>query len=207
MPLRPVRLPRRLAAVAVSLSLIACSALADPDDPSPAQTTSATAALDAAVAALPASTSPVATLLREPGPESCMPWQQAYAETVLRLHTQMMVTSLSCEDAYERPDLYNDYRRFTADRADLLRQAETTTAARLNGDEQDFDSYRTGLANDEAQLAGDVGVSVYCAARQARFHTMETGDFGEYALALTMRRLSSIGGCEASPNAAIDNAP
>lgn len=207
MPLRPVRLPRRLAAVAASLSLIACSALADPDDPSPAQTTTATTALDAAVAALPANTSPVAMLLREPGPESCMPWQQAYAETVLRLHTQMMVTSLSCEEAYARPDLYNDYRRFTADRADLLRRAETTTAARLTGDEQDFDRYRTGLANDEAQLAGDVGVSVYCAARQARFHTMETGDFSEYALALTMRRLSSIGGCEASPNAAIDDAP
>ncbi|MCA8908907.1 MAG: hypothetical protein KDA49_05720 [Rhodospirillaceae bacterium] len=219
MPLRPFRLMRLLAACAAGSALVACSLFtgANPGDPPPMQTTAsasatatattATAALDAAVADLPAATSPVATLLREPGPETCMPWNQAYAETVLRLHTQMMVTSLSCDDAYQRPALYNDYRRFTAERADLLRQAETTTSARLTRTDEDFDTYRTGMANAEAQLAGDVGVGVYCAARQARFHTMETGDFSEYALALTMRRLSSIGGCEASPNASTDDTP
>ena len=143
--------------------------------------------------------SAMARLLEQPSSGTCLPWREAYADTLLRLHTQFLVVSLSCDGPYARPELHNDYRRFTTEYEALLSSAETTTNQRLRREQDSLDAYRTRLANDEARLAGDVGDGVYCAARQARVSTMESGDFSEYALALTMRALSTLPNCDAQP--------
>ena len=216
MPIRRSRASRLLAASALLMSLAGCQVFGGAgvvdlsttssqagtntaiDRGAITEATGAREALEAAVAQRPAGGS-ILSLLQQSGSGTCLPWRQARADTLLRLHTQFLVTSLTCDGAYGRPDLYNDYRRFTATHADALGAAEQTTATRLNRDGTDFDSYRTGLANTEAQLAGDVGAGVYCAARQARLRTLETGDFQEYATALTMRQLSSLPNCDARP--------
>ena len=182
---------RRLFLGVLILLVAACQSAKAPDAQGPV------GQISAAVAALPPR-GPVSGLLQPSGSGTCYPWRQAFADMVMRLHTQMLVTGLTCDEAYGRPDLYGTYRQFTLANAETVRSAEQVTAARLGGLTA-FDTYRSRLANAEALLAVEATPGTYCAARQARFRTMETGDFREYATALTMRQLSSLPNCDASP--------
>ena len=132
----------------------------------------------------------------------CLPFQNAYSEQVIRLHTQMMVTGLTCAEAFGQPDLQNQYRQFTADHADTIREAERLTLIRLGGNVSDFDRYRTEIANGEALMVTDLGSFRYCQARRPRFDTMlgrARTTFPAYASALTHRQLAAVPGCDASP--------
>ncbi len=97
------------------------------------------------------------------------------AEQILRLHTELMVTSLACAEAYGDADLYQRYRQFTVDHADAMRDSQAEITRRFGSGEpaeRQFDLFRTEMANAESQTMQRVSTPVYCAMRQSRFRSL-----------------------------------
>lgn len=121
---------------------------------------------------------------------------QVFADEVLRLHTELMVTGILCGSAYGRPDLENDYRLFTERHVDAILDAEGRLSREpiVNGDGiDDIDDYRTLLANEEAGRVREMSPSVYCQARQSRFNSLSGASpsaFLAYAEDRTGRRMA-----------------
>ena len=117
------------------------------------------------------------------------------ARQIIRLHTELMVASLACAEAYgwPRDDLYIAYRQFTVDHAEAILDAQTEVEREFGvGDdgERQFDGYRTVSANEEAGLLNTYGLGRYCAMRRARFDTLMSAtpaEFEGYADALAVR--------------------
>lgn len=170
---------------ALGLTAAGCSAARSAD--APAQGSQALSTLNTLAPAQPAA--------------GCVSRPVAFAEAVMRLHTELMLTSLTCGEVYGDPALYERYLRFTVTHADLLRTAQRTLEEHLGGagnGEQAFDTWRTRLANEEAQRLTDWDVARYCAARQSRFTSLigaAPASFRAYAENVALRRIAGQGGC------------
>ena len=124
-------------------------------------------------------------------------------QQVIRLHTQLLLTSLACSEAYGRADgdLFYTYRQFTADHAAEIIRAQDAIEARYGaGDDavQQFDRFRTIQANMEAQMLNDMGAGAYCAMRRARYDSLTGPDavsFEGYADALAQRARAAAPRC------------
>ena len=122
---------------------------------------------------------------------------------VIRLHTQLLLTSLACGPAYGVDDttLFNVYRQFTVDHADEIIRAQTAIEAQYGAGpaaESRFDEFRTAQANDEAGMINTMGPGAYCAMREARFLSLTGPDavsFEGYADALAQRARSAAPRC------------
>lgn len=127
----------------------------------------------------------------EPGELVCRSESDAVADTVFRLHTQLMVASLACGVHFGDVSAYQKYRLFTRQHADLLRQSQARLKTSLAGDPQTaFDAYRTGLANSESTLINDTSTPSYCRMRQSRFESLvlkNPDEFPDYARELAVR--------------------
>jgi len=122
----------------------------------------------------------------------CPPRAQALAHQVIALHTQLMVTSVACADIYGEPDLHAQYRVFTSEHADRIRNSQQRIQRTLGGEEavEVLDQYLAEMANDEAAVIQQRSVALYCAMRNSRFHSLidaSPDSFGNYAEELTMR--------------------
>lgn len=133
---------------------------------------------------------------------ACVGPDEALADQVVKLHTEIMVTSLTCEVAFAEPELYNRYRLFTQRQADLLRRSQDRLEKSFIGSAEDparaFDAYRTEVANDEAKQALAYSTPRYCRIKSHRFNSLidaEPENFEAYAEDLALRRVARQSGC------------
>ncbi len=113
---------------------------------------------------------------------ACTTDEEVVADQLIRLHTQLMITGLTCFVPYDDPDLFVSYQDFTLSFQGRIRDSQRTLGAflgRYMGGNRNrlFDTYRTRIANSESQTVIDVSASRYCAAQQERFYTVAA--FGE----------------------------
>ncbi|HET8727110.1 MAG TPA: hypothetical protein VFO41_06325 [Alphaproteobacteria bacterium] len=127
---------------------------------------------------------------------ACLARPEAMADTVIRLHTELMQASLACADAYGDPEAYGKYRQFTRRHADILRASRRTMVDHLSGrgdGEFLFDAYRTALANEESRFLNRFRTERYCAIRESRFRSLIDAtpeQFEAYAAEVTGRALA-----------------
>ena len=177
---------RTLAAFAVAASALVLTLPAAGQQAGDGNRESALSALSALGAALPS---------MEAG--ECLSQEQLEARQALQIHTELMVASLTCPQAYRSGDLYQQYRSFTVTHADRIRQAQRRLEAAIGG-QQAFDLYRTDLANAEAQLVAELSIGTYCAMRQSRFNSLiaATPDgFDGYVEEVAARQRLRLGNC------------
>lgn len=130
--------------------------------------------------------------------EACPPPDQALAHKVIELHTQLMVTSVACADAYGEPNLHAQYRLFTAAHADRIRDSQQRIQRALGsvGSVDALDQYLSEMANGEALVIQQRSRALYCAMRNARFHSLinaSPDSFGAYARDVSMRERVRVG--------------
>ena len=128
--------------------------------------------------------------------------QQSIAEQVMRVHTELLVTTLACEEPYPEEELLKSYYAFTMRHATAIldAQSELEQMMRVFGEEPEraFDTYRTVMANGEVQILERWGTATYCEMRRSRFDTLLRADeeaFNSYTLDLGLRAYSRQGGC------------
>ena len=102
-----------------------------------------------------------------PTAAGCPTEQERRADLLIQLHTEMMVTRLTC-GADDTADMA--YAVFTDRHQTRLREAQTTLEELLanhapGNPARLFDSYRTLVANDESQTVIADGVARYCRAQ------------------------------------------
>ena len=107
---------------------------------------------------------------------SCMTEQEIQGEQFIKLHTELMVTGLTCGAAYRDPALFSQYQDFTVTHQDRIRRTQTLLADflgryRSGNRNRLFDTYRTEVANNESQQVLDVTAAQYCARQRNRFYT------------------------------------
>jgi hypothetical protein len=127
----------------------------------------------------------------------CLSQANLEARQVMQLHTQLMVASLTCPEAYGQGDLYQRYRSFTVTHADLIRASQERLEGAVGG-QQAFDLYRTDLANTEARRVIELSIGTYCAMRESRFNSLidaEPDNFQDYVQELAARQRVRQGGC------------
>lgn len=87
------------------------------------------------------------------------------ADQALRLHTELMVIGLKCQEAYKEKDPFGAYRDFTTRQKTALGSWEKRLIAHFghggNGTAR-FDTFRTELANQVSRRAAAIGNSEYC---------------------------------------------
>ena len=144
-------------------------------------------------------------LLRVAPPEQsgqCMTRQQSIAEQVMLVHTELLVTSLACDEPYPEDELLTRYYAFTMQHATAILDAQGELEQMMLGfgeePQQAFDAYRTVMANGEVQILERWGTPTYCEMRRSRFDTLMAADedaFNAYTLDLGLRAYSRQGGC------------
>ena len=115
------------------------------------------------------------SILDHPG--SCVTDKEILAAQFVRLHTELMVTGLTCPAAYRDPGLFDRYQRFTVNHQSLLRDGQDVIGrflARLRPGNRArlYDTYRTQLANYEGQLVMTMTASEYCREQYGRFYVL-----------------------------------
>lgn len=104
----------------------------------------------------------------------CMTDRQIQADLFTRLRTQMMVTGLTCASLLERPDLFYSYQGFLQNHGNVVRVVQqelgwVLSAGRSGRADRLYDTYVTGLANEESVLAADISPARYCSIRSSQF--------------------------------------
>ena len=132
----------------------------------------------------------------------CMTRQQSIAEEVMRVHTELLVTTLACDEPYPEEELLRSYYAFTMRHATAILDAQGELEQMMRGFGEDperaFDTYRTVMANGEVGVLERWGTSTYCEMRRSRFDTMMAADedaFNAYTLDLGLRAYSRQVGC------------
>ena len=102
--------------------------------------------------------------------------EEIAAEQIIRLHTAMMVTGLTCHGFYRDPKLFERYQDFTDAHGGRLGAAQDTIAEFLSRYRQGnssrlFDTYQTELANAESRLVADASAPTYCRLRRQQYFT------------------------------------
>lgn len=108
---------------------------------------------------------------------SCYTPSEAAAEQALRLHSELLVIGLNCQNIKQAggEDTYRKYKDFTQKHADLLEAYEDRLIRHFkkhgsHSPEKDLDSLRTDLANDLAQVVADVRPDVFCFRHMERLN-------------------------------------
>ena len=104
---------------------------------------------------------------------ACYTPEQMQAEQLLRLHSELMVITVTCRQGSEGQDLPVAYGAFTKKNLAALHQAEKTMmdyyAQSTKGDATDhLDRLRTLLANEYGQKAATLSAPVFCAKYRDR---------------------------------------
>lgn len=115
--------------------------------------------------ALPLATAEAATGKNKP--QSCYSPTEVQAEELLRLHSELMVITVTCHQSSNGENLVPAYTSFTRDNIDDLHQAEGIMKAyyksRHGGDgTAQLDALRTKLGNEYGQMIADMSAPAYC---------------------------------------------
>jgi len=92
---------------------------------------------------------------------SCYDRNETVAEQAIRVHSELLVIAVSCADAYRRPDLFNDYVKFTNFFAKDMANYEKTITKKV-ASQHVFDEWRTMIANSVAARAAMMSTTDYC---------------------------------------------
>ena len=118
-------------------------------------------------------------------PSACVTDEEILAAQLVRLHTELMVTGLTCRAAYRDAGLFDRYQTFTVNHQSELRDGQEVLGrflARLRPGNHArlYDTFRTQLANYEGQLVMTLTATEYCRAQYGRFYVL--ADLDETAL-------------------------
>ena len=107
----------------------------------------------------------------------CYAPEQVRAERLLRLHSELMVITVTCRQSSEGRDLVSAYTGFTRKNIAALREAERALIAyyadAYGGRGTDrFDTLRTKLANEYGQQSADESAPTFCANRRDKVIAM-----------------------------------
>ena len=107
----------------------------------------------------------------------CVTDTEISAEQFIYAHTAMMVTGLTCHRAFNEPSLFNMYQAFTVTHQDRIREIQFLIGGYLGRHQYGnrdrlFDTYRTQMANEEAQLVTNLTATGYCRAQRDRFYAL-----------------------------------
>ncbi len=101
-------------------------------------------------------------------PEACYSQAEFQADQVIEFHTELMVIGLKCRTAYPKENPFAAYHEFTRTHRSLVTGAEREVMEffRRKGGRaatQQFDTFRTELANLVSRRAALIGETDYCA--------------------------------------------
>lgn len=100
-------------------------------------------------------------------PHSCYSPVEIQAEELLRLHSELMVITVSCHQGSNGESLVPAYTKFTRDNIDDLSKAESVMKSYYkskNGGDgtAQLDELRTKLGNEFGQAIADMSAPAYC---------------------------------------------
>lgn len=110
-------------------------------------------------------------------PGACVTDEEILAAQLVRLHTELMVTGLTCPVAYRDNGLFDRYQTFTVNHQTTLRDGQEVLGrflARLRPGNYArlYDTFRTQLANYEGQLVMTLTATEYCREQYGRFYAL-----------------------------------
>jgi len=111
--------------------------------------------------------------------DACYSPEHMRAEQLLRLHSELMVITITCRQGSEGQDLPAAYGQFTQSNLHTLRNAEQTLIAFYkksgsgNGVSR-LDKLRTLLGNEFAQKVADMSAPEYCSIYRDKVWKMAT---------------------------------
>lgn len=99
--------------------------------------------------------------------KQCYTPTERHAEQLLRLHTELMVTAITCQQDEDGRDLVAGYGDFTRTHVDVIRDAETVMKtfyqSHYGGDgTARLDKLRTQLGNEYGQKIANLSAPGYC---------------------------------------------
>ncbi len=108
---------------------------------------------------------------------NCYSADEVQAEQFLRLHSELMVITVTCKYSSDGDDLVKPYTTFTNTHVAALRNAEQVMARyyqkRYGGDGMSqVDKLRTKLANEFGQSIANVSAPLFCAQRRDKVMKM-----------------------------------
>ncbi len=100
--------------------------------------------------------------------QKCYSPEEIQAEQSLRLHSELMVITVTCKRGSMGEDLVKAYTGFTRDNVDMLRESEATMTKyykKVYGGKgvDQLDRLRTLLANEYGQRIADMSAPAFCA--------------------------------------------
>lgn len=109
--------------------------------------------------------------------DRCYAPEQVRAERLLRLHSELMVITVTCRQSSTGRDLVGAYSGFTNRNIAALREAEEILTgyyrAAYGGNGVDrLDTLRTKLANEYGQQIADASAPIFCGARRDKVIAM-----------------------------------
>ncbi|WP_448189785.1 hypothetical protein [Azospirillum sp. sgz301742] len=125
----------------------------------------AVVSVPAAAAAAKSSTAKSAAA--KPSAKACYSRSEHAAEQLIRMHTEMMITGLTCKDVAPEKAPFAKYQEFTVKNRPSISKAEGEMMSHFrkvgkgNATNQ-FDMYRTEVANEISRRATIIGTENYC---------------------------------------------
>ena len=128
-------------------------------------------------------------------PRACLTEDEMAATEMVRVHTMLMVTGLTCHRSFRDPELFAKYQNFTEGHQQRIRETQSTLesflAQHLRGNRARlFDTFRTQVANSEAMTVLEISAPRYCVDQRDRYYTVvefdetELDDYIEQAVVL-----------------------
>ncbi|MDQ2104031.1 hypothetical protein [Azospirillum isscasi] len=121
-----------------------------------------------AATAKPASSKSAAAKSAASKPGACYNRAEHAAEQTIRMHTEMMVVGLTCQQVNPEKKPFNLYQDFTVKNRSLISNSEASMIDHFrkkgggNATRQ-FDMFRTEMANEISRRAATIGTGLYCA--------------------------------------------
>jgi hypothetical protein len=117
-------------------------------------------------------------------PRACLSEEEMAATEMVRVHTMLMVTGLTCHGSYRDPQLFSKYQDFTETHQQRIRDTQSALESFLGRHlpghrARLFDSFRTQVANGEAMTVMEISAPRYCLDQRNRFYTVVEFDPGE----------------------------
>lgn len=101
------------------------------------------------------------------GPNACYSRSEHAAEQLIRMHTEMMITGLTCKDVMPEKAPFAKYQEFTVKNRPTISKAEGELMSHFRrtgkgNATSKFDTYRTEVANEVSRRASIIGTENYC---------------------------------------------
>lgn len=101
------------------------------------------------------------------GANACYSRPEHAAEQLIRLHTEMMITGLTCKEVVPEKTPFAKYQEFTVRNRQTLAKAESELMSHFRRTGKGnatgkFDNYRTEVANEVSRRASIIGIDSYC---------------------------------------------